>query len=264
MHPEQTGSGDEEHILHENQDASEIFELLRRPDHEPQQVIELLGKKFPRLRYAFNLNDGTDEGEKHGVTIADHTGRVVHQFLQQFGAEFPSSAGVSREIFELALYLHDIGKGVAVEEASRAGKTRKEGRAEQYKHTIGIIQEVFQQLGLTEDEIKFAINLIDGNPLGDAIYQVCAQNDNKKDEFTEGDVVKTAKQIRDMAEKSGLDAKPFLELLRMYFLADALSYTEHAGNDPEYDWGWFEEGPDGKMRLIPEYQAVVNKISQAI
>ncbi|MFH1521815.1 MAG: hypothetical protein ABIF18_02545 [archaeon] len=164
---------------------------------------------FFRPRYSKTLSMSVGVGE--GYSLEEHIRMVLNQFDKYFSHKsLPYK--VSNTFFRVFIFLHDIGKPAAV---------KKGDKHLQHKETLKLIKPILNELKFSDNEIKIALALVDGDPIGSYIKG--------------GDPKKSIIKIKKMAKMSGLPLKEFFSLQIIYYQCDAGSYTEDSGGKRSLD-----------------------------
>ena len=183
--------------------SSKLRRILEE-DYSPEKVLDFFSSEYGR-EYS------SDVGVWEGYSLREHTLMVLRQYDKYFSsAELPT--GLDKNFMRVLLALHDIGKPQAV----------KEGRKrDQHKFTLPVLQAELFRLGFSEREINIASALIEGDPIGDFVKG--------------GDLGETRDEIRKVAEKCSLPPDQAYNLLKVYYMSDASSYTLDAGGKESLD-----------------------------
>lgn len=210
---------------------TDLDEVLGSLDYTPKALIALferdIGKKF-----------NADSGVWEKYSVKRHTLMVMGQFEKYFGkSDLP--AGISKIFFRVFLALHDIGKSDAIKKTG--------DRRNQHLYTVGIMGSVLSELGFSEQEIKIALVLVSGDPIGDYIR-------GKKG----GE--RTTEKIAQLADDAGLPFYDFLKLLLVFYQVDAGSYTEDAGGHKSLDHLFVFDKKKGQMNFSPNTAAKIDQL----
>jgi len=208
---------------------AELDEILGSPDYTPKDLVGLferdLGKKF-----------NADSGVWEKYSIKRHTLMVMGQFEKYFNkSDLPAS--VSKSFFRVFLTLHDIGKPDAIKKTG--------DRRNQHLYTVGIMNSMLGQLDFREQEIKIALALVSGDPIGDYIK---GKRGGKR--TTEG--------IAQLADDAGLPFYDLLKLLLVFYQCDAGSYTEDAGGLKSLDRLFKFDRKKGEMGFSPDVSTKID------
>lgn len=177
----------------------------------PEQLIETL-KSYPEIAELYKLSAGVTEN----YTIEEHTLRVLEAFEKNFNTDkvnrLLEDTRLSREQFALFLALHDIGKGKAVEEVEDPSPIRKD---RELQYCIEVIQKIAKEIDLGEKTLRiFKALLVDDNIGGFLKYPVA----------TKGLALKTAEELKGVADACDLPFVPFASLKILFHKVDASSY----------------------------------------
>jgi hypothetical protein len=201
---------------------SRLSRVMGNRNHTPREVMEIFG-----LESVWNGDVGVGEG----YTLGRHTEMMMEQFWKYFRESFPEEEGMSRNLMEISLALHDIGKPQAV-------LTGDKGR--QHKYTKEVLSSLLPKMGYSVNEVNMSIALIDGDPIGEYLQGKSVENS-----FAE---------IVSRAQMSGLSLDYFLRILEIYYKADAGSYTADAGGQVSLDNLFVFQSETGSMRFSPQYE----------
>lgn len=214
-------------------EGSEINKILTSPGLTPKKLVDVLKESF-NLRELYKGSVGVWEG----YSLEEHALMVMGQFERYFSSEWDSSL-VSKEHFRLMLALHDLGKPQALRETNSVIK--------QHEYTMRMIPGILQQAGLDQREIDIIKGIINQDFLGDYV-----RNRQSLD--------MTAKLISERAQQVGVPATEFMNLLRIYYMCDAGSYTEDAGGKRSLDALFIFDREKGKMGVSPALQDKFDKL----
>ncbi len=178
-----------------------ILDILSEPDFRPLELIDTLSVD-PELGELYSQLAGVWER----YTIRQHTEAVLGQFEKYFADSMDDSV-VDVPTFRMVLALHDIGKPKSVQETG--------GTAEQHRYTREIVQRRAKDLGIPASEVAVALEVVSHDYLGEYL-----QGRKSTEEM--------AAQIVSSAENLGVSPSSLLDLLRVYYLCDASSYTANA------------------------------------
>lgn len=189
-------------------DQQKITENLTGPEFKPSEFIDLL-KSSPYLKTIYEMSAGVGEG----YTTEQHTTMGMEQFEKYFSSKFKSSF-LTREDFRLLFAFHDIGKPVAF---YSEGSTYA-----QHEYTKKVLSYALQATGIQSSKADTIVSLVDQDILG---------------EYFQGKVEaqKSAEQINDLSETIGVPVSDLIDILKMYFICDAGSYTADAGGQVSLD-----------------------------
>lgn len=181
------------------QDLDSVFE-----NYNLQDLISLFKRDFSNTF-------SSDVGVFEKYTLEKHSMMVLNQFDKYF-SEKNLPGNFSPELFRVLLVLHDIGKPQAVKDGDKHL---------QHEYTVKMVREILARLDFSSEEINTCIALVDGNPVGRFIIR--------------GDIDSAKEKILEMARRTNLSLKDFFDLLLIYYMCDASSYTEDAGGEKSLD-----------------------------
>lgn len=205
-----------------------------------------------------------DSGVWQKYTLAEHTSMMMRQFDRYFSSDFDSPL-LTRGQFRVMLALHDIGKPVAVAEL----QNKKLGRENQHEYTARIIPEMIEDLGF-DDKSKAIITAIPTTDIIGSLLKKHVDPVGQAKAIEEGKVItpeEAVRRVREIAEGLQVDPGELFNLMFMYFLSDASSYThdadpkmeppsegDHEGLDHLFVFDRAEGEEVGQIRLIPELE----------
>ena len=209
------------------------FESLMARPHMPQEVIEFFSEEF---RTVYDADSGSD-----GYSIRKHTLMVMGQFKKYFSHR-PLPGGVSNDLMEMVLALHDIGKPEAIQAGSKDL---------QHDYTTPHVRAAACALGYSEAQITLAASLAHADDIGLFLMR-------------KGTTEERAQSIASAAEGTGLSAQEFYDLLKIFYQSDAGSYTVDAGGKASLD-NLFEFEPDDReMMFAPKIQSRIEELDAAV
>jgi hypothetical protein len=185
--------------------------LSGKIDLAGEDLIEEL-KKEPALNRLYCLSAGVGEG----YSIEEHTRMVLDSFFKEFApkAEVQDllvKCNLTTHQFAFFLALHDIGKGLAVQEIPVNCKTRKEL---EHKYTIEKMETFCNQWGL-QDQLPLFKGLLHDDAIGDYL---------KINGPWYSDANNAAKPLSAAASETGLDRDLFFKIKVLFHKIDAGSY----------------------------------------
>ncbi len=186
----------------------EILPILNSQEFNPKELLEAL-KKSPFIDYLFNSSTGVGEG----YTLEEHTIMVMNQYEKYFSGRWKSPI-LSQEGFRLLLSLHDLGKPLALKV--------KGNTSEQHEYTMKLIPKILETLNVNVKEAEIIAGIINQDFLGDYVKGIES-------------IELTGRRINIRAKELGVPITQFFELLKMYFICDAGSYTLDAGGQAALD-----------------------------
>lgn len=242
--PKDKGKSKEQAIPEEVQSA-EAQEMAE--PYSPENFIATL-KQDPDLKRRY-------EGDAGQYTVEAHTTMVLRQFEKYFAENWDSerqwvhgSAPLTKKQFRLMLALHDIGKSQAFEETRNTST--------QHQHTSRVAKQVLARLKIPEEKA----NIIRSIAVQDYIGEYMKRRISPQE---------AAKYISDEAAALGIETKDYFEVLRIYYMSDAGSYTKDA--DPRGvgildSFFEFREDPNGKktMQFSRSKQGEFQKLADLI
>jgi hypothetical protein len=144
-------------------------------------------------------------GVVEGYTLEEHIRMVFGQFKKYFRAdELP----ISLSFMTLFLIAHDIGKVDAVKYFN--------SKELQHKMNSNLVQSIFEQLGFDPLEIKLAKILSRNDSLGHYLQNKSTLED-------------CADSITAQSLQCQMPVSKYYDILKIYFMSDASSYTINAG-----------------------------------
>lgn len=191
----------------------ELNRVLECPDYTPKDLVALFEKDF-RKEFA------ADICVSQKYTLKEHTLMVMGQFEKYFSNK-KLPAGIETNFFRVILVLHDIGAPEAIREGVKHGQPCREAKQQQHKYTMGIFGPVLSDLGFSTPDINIALALISKDLIGKYIRY--------------GGGEKTTEIIKKGAEEARLPSDVFLDLLLIFYMVDAGSYTVDAGGPKALD-----------------------------
>lgn len=210
------------------QDLDQFF----NQSYSPENLVSLFEKDF---RNEFNAS-GIYIGLWEGYSLKQHTLMVLNQFEKYF-AHKKLPVDFDTNLFRVILTLHDIGKPEAI---------RNEGKHNQHKYTLRIVEPVLNGLGFDKRDINIALSLIGGDPVGKYV------------KF--GGLEENAIKLKEMADKTELLNEDFLSLLLVYYKVDAGSYTLDAGGFKSLDRLFIFDRKNQELRFAPDTAAKVEQL----
>ncbi|MFI5351263.1 MAG: hypothetical protein ACHQ2Z_17090, partial [Elusimicrobiota bacterium] len=181
-------------------DRGRLDALINDPRSDPSALIAEL-KTAPFLKEQYESPSGVVQG----YSLERHTLMVLGQFEKYFQGPLP--AGVDRGFFRLILALHDIGKP----QAAAYGFDGK-----QHRFTQEIMKVYLGRLNFPPGDIDLALRLMAADPIGPYLR-------------AGGSPTGAAAQIKAMHRGSSVPLSEFLDLLLVFYMADAGAYTKDAG-----------------------------------
>lgn len=216
-----------------------IKDDLVKEEFDPKGFIDLL-KSSPYLKTLYEMSSGVSEG----YSTEKHTLMVMGQFEKYF-SEHINSPFLTREDFRLMLALHDIGKPLSV---YYTGSTW-----EQHEYTKKVLTYALQATGIQPQKVDMIINLVDQDILGEYFKGII----NVKD---------AVNQINKLADTIQVLPKDLIDVLKMFYICDAGSYTEDVGGQRSLDYLFVFDRSDGKntVSFSDQYEAKFQELIRQI
>ena len=218
-------------------DGQIIQEAINQGKFSPSEFIDIL-KECPYLKKLYEMSSGVGEG----YSTEQHTQMVMDQFEKYFSADFKSTF-LTRGDFRLMLALHDIGKPLSV---YATGLT-----SAQHEYTKRVLTYALQATGIPPQKVDTIMCLVDQDILGEYF----------KDQINSQDA---ATQINTLAETIGVSPKELVDILRMFYICDAGSYTADAGGVPSLDYLFRFDPQNGTASFSDEvenkYQELLRRL----
>lgn len=166
---------------------------------------ELMGN----LKKDFNLSQeyASQVGVWEGYTLEQHTLMVMKQYERYFSESMDSSL-LSKNEFRMLLALHDMGKARAI--------MLGENKTKQHEHNKKLIPGVLRLLGIEWKKIDLITEVASQDHIGSYMQR----------KITAGEA---ASGIQQIAKKIGVNVYQLFDLLQIYYISDASSYTVDAG-----------------------------------
>lgn len=219
----------------------ELDNILSSPDYTPNKLIGFFKRDFKKEFVA-------DAGVWERYTVERHTLMVLHQFENYF-IQRSLPCDFKTDTFRVILAMHDIGVSAAIEEGTKRGlgigDAKKVGQA---IYTSKLIESAMGNLGFGRKEIDVAKTLVSDDPIGSYL---------KSGNFT------TA-SIRRMARESGMSVLNFFDLILVFYMVDAGSYTKDAGGKRSLDFLFVFDKHQMKMHFSLETLNRVNKLRRSL
>lgn len=196
-------------------EREELDTLLRSTNYTNGKLIGF----FKR-----NLADEyeADAGVWEKIPVEVHTQRVLKQFDKYFN-RIKLPGDIDPMFFRIILAVHDVGVSHAIEQGSQEGKDTRSAK-KMYQATFNeyFMKRELDRLQFSTKEINLASALVSADPIG---YYL--RKDNIKN---------AANTIKRMAIKSGLKTEELFQLLKIFYMVDASSYTADAGGQKGLDY----------------------------
>ena len=215
--------------------------ILRSPGYTPDKLIEFFKREFSKEYVA-------DAGVWEEYTVERHTSMVMNQFEKYFSRR-SLPGDFKTDTFRVILALHDIGVFAAIEEGTKRGMEIKEAKkVGQAIYTTKLMEPAMEKLGFDRKEVDVAKALVSDDLVGGYL---------RSGNFP------TA-SLRRMARESGLPVLDFFDLLLVYYMVDAGSYTVDAGGKKGLDSLFVFEKHQMKMTFSPATLKKVNKLRESL
>lgn len=220
-------------------EREELDTLLRSTDYTNGKLIGF----FKR-----NLADEyeADAGVWEKIPIEVHTQRVLKQFDKYFNkSKLPGD--IDTMFFRIILALHDVGISHAIDQGSREGKDISSAK-KMYQGTFNkyFMKSELDRLQFSTREINIASALVSQDPIG---YYLRKNN-----------IKNAANTIKRMAIESGLKTEEFFELLKIFYMVDASSYTIDAGGQKGLDYLFVFDHSQMKMHFAQNIAYKIDKL----
>lgn len=204
---------------------SDLDRILEVRNYTPLKLVELLEKDF-KEEYSGDL------GLTEKYSLKAHTLMVLGQFEKYFSQkDLPPSINI--DFFRLILAMHDIGKPLAV----RMGVPHQSRQ-----FTVRMVTTVLTELGYSAQDIEIASALVFGDPIGQYL---------KVKDVNIADVKRSAEMIWFMAKQTNMQIGDFFNLLLIYYMSDASSYTLDAGGKKSLDYLFIFNPGRRKLEFAP-------------
>lgn len=173
-----------------------------RKEFNPEELIG-------NLKRDFNLSQeyASQVGVWEGYTLEQHTLMVMKQYERYFSESMDSSL-LSKNEFRMLLALHDMGKARAI--------ILGQDKTKQHEHNKKIIPAILRSLGIEWKKINLMTEVASQDHIGSYM-----QGKVTAEEAVSG--------IRKMSTNLGVDISQLLDILQIYYMSDASSYTVDAG-----------------------------------
>jgi hypothetical protein len=208
------------------------------------------GKLIGYFKHNLEKEYEADAGVWEKISVELHTQRVLKQFEKYFGdTQLPGH--VDPMFFRTILALHDVGVSHAIDKGSQEGKDTRSAK-KMYQGTFNkyLMKRELDRLEFSTKEINVASALISQDPIG---YYL--RKDNIKN---------AANTIKRMAIESSLKTEEFFELLKIFYMVDASSYTIDAGGQKGLDRLFVFNHSQMRMYFAPNIAYKINKLSKYI
>lgn len=234
---------DEEKLIREEPTLKELGRIVNALPFVPEELIKFLMRDFKDQYLA-------DKGVWEKYTLKQHTIMVLNQFEKYF-SNISLPGKIDRGFFRLILALHDIGVPMAIETGDRAQK---------FRYTSEILEAYLKRLNYKSQDIDLATSLVSIDPVGEYIK---VKTDRKSDDKHKYWVSKASYDtVVGMAAKCQMQVNTYFELLLIYYMVDAGSYTADAGGKTGLDWLFVFEPSKRTMSFSPNVQEVINQFKR--
>lgn len=173
-------------------------------------------------------------------TLADHSLNVARIYEEVDVGDEQRLLGPNA--MKLALLLHDIGKTQAVEVENDSNK--------QHLYTEKIVRRFFKDSGVDLKTASIVTSLVSQDFLGHYFQDM-------------EDLEQTLFLVRSEAKKLGVEPADYLELIRVYFMCDAGSYTSRHGDTNLLD-GVFDTSIEGRLDLSEDYKSKLDLLRRGL
>lgn len=217
-----------------------VEEVLKSGDFKPDVLIGIL-EESPFIKSLYESSVGVWEG----YNLKEHTTMVLSQYEKYFADRWKSPL-ISQEGFRMLLALHDLGKPLAVKVT---GST-----SEQHEYTMKFLPKIVEGMNLKSQEIEIITGIASQDYFGQYLQGV--------------DPKTTAENIKTLAQSLGVPVTQLFQLIKMYYMCDAGSYTEDAGGKHALDnlfvFKNSEDGAKGQLSLSPAVQQKVDELESLL
>ncbi len=184
-----------------SEDATSSPESLLGSDLNMSQIIEMMSQDDEYIKTQFESSAHVSEG----FTIGEHTMMVAGQYEKYFKDSHSTSLFSSREMM-IGLALHDIGKHQAFE--------ADQSTHHQHDHTAQLAYPILEKIGFSQERAALLLDIIAQDSIGKYLQY-------KNLETSKNEIVSVAK-------KHNVLVQEVFELMYVYYMADASSYTKDA------------------------------------
>lgn len=195
------------------------LDRLFKNGYSPQKLMDAFYQDFSK-EFETRVTSWDKE------TLRGHTLKVLSQF-EKFYAQKDLPMGFDKNLFRIVLLFHDIGKPLSF----------KDGDVSlHHEYSSAMLRNVLEKLGYDKTQIKLAQSLIKKDSIGMLL--------KKKDVET------CATNIMQLANGLNVDPDEFIDLLKIFYLSDASSYTKNAGGIANMDdlFDFYKDG-DGNPAI---------------
>lgn len=184
--------------------VKDIFSKETCNDIDIQEVIkEISNDKELSLDYQSGV------GVMERYTLSEHTRMFFNIFEKYFAKNLSPKI---KQSFRLFLLFHDIGKPDAIRVTG--------SKRDQHQYTVKKMERFLPQFGLSTEEIEFWKRVVNQDVLGD---------------YMKGNIdeQRAYEVISELSNRLKIPLDATFELLKMYYMSDAASYTLEAGRGLE-------------------------------
>ncbi len=182
-------------------DAAAVYAEIEKDEVIPKTLIQLLSTDTELASlYA------ADAGVSEGYSVEQHTEMVLTQFERYFSHRMEKE---NRAFMRVVLALHDIGKPVSLRETG--------GVKKQHAYTLPVLSRVLAQMSYPPEAISFAQAVVNQDYIGELLKGNLLLSDP--------DFKKTRAEIQARARENSITPEEYLKFIRIFYLADASSYT---------------------------------------
>lgn len=207
------------------------------------KLIDFLIKEYPDLY-------GSSIGVWEGYTLKEHTLMVLRQFEKYFSHR-PLPGNIDKGVFRLTLALHDIGVPMAIQTGDKTME---------FRYSMEVVEDFLTKYNFPVRDIDLATALVSVDPIGPYI-KVSA--DDKTENNHKYWISKESYDIvMGMAAKCQMDVNTYFELLLIFYMVDAGSYTVDAGGKPGLDRLFIFEPKIRLMRFSPAVQNAIDRFKR--
>lgn len=213
---------------------AELEIVSKKEPFSAEEYIGVLEKVFPDT---YEKPAGVSEG----LTLKQHTVRVMNQFEKYFsGKEFSSQS--NKEVFRFLLSVHDIGKPIA---------SQKQEVWKQHEYTLDMIRPLLTESSFSQKDKGIIESLVDQDLIGEFIKA--------------GNVSECVSGITHFAEQNNVSKKEAFELLKTFYICDAGSYTLDAGAKEKALDRLFKFNPEDKtVSFSPEVEDRIRLVETSL
>jgi len=209
------------------------------------KLIEFLTQEYGNL-YLSSI------GVWEGYTLKDHSLMALRQFEKYFGHHI-LPGNTDRGVFRLALALHDIG----VPRALQTGDKSME-----FRYSREMVEDFLRRYNFQSRDVDLATALVSVDPMGAYIKSAIDSKATDKHKYW---VSKTScDTVIVMAANCQMDVNTYFDLLLIFYMVDAGSYTVAAGGKPGLDGLFVFEPSKRSIRFSPNVQRAIDKFRRLL